>query len=207
MGAITAVSPGIASSVPATKLRSVEDSPPGVVGVVEDAPAVLVGEAHVDVARVAGPLVAGLRHERRHELLLRGQLLHRGLEEERVVRRLERRAMAQRDLELAGPGLGVARLHGQAVGEHVLPDEAADRLLPRAHRDAVRAGPLGQRHEVGGAARQQRSGRLAQEVELELQRAARLEAHRPARARRRGAGSRAARSGSARRPVRASRTA
>jgi len=60
--------------------------------------------------RVAGPLVAGLRHERRHELLLRGQLLHRGLEEERVVRRLERRAVAQRDLELAGPGLRITCL-------------------------------------------------------------------------------------------------
>jgi hypothetical protein len=148
-------------------------------GVVEDPAPLLVGEAEVDVARVAGPRGVGLGHERRDQVLLRRDLLHGRLEEERVVGCVQRWAVVQGDLELARPGLGVARLHRQAVGEHALADPAAGRLLARSHRDAVGAGALRQRHEVVGASREQRSGALAQQVELELQRAARLQAHAP----------------------------
>ena len=104
------------------------------------------------MARAARPVRARLGHERRQQLLARGDLLDRALEQERLVGRPQRGRRAQVDLELTRPRLRVARLDGQPMAEQHLAHRPRERLVPRGRHDAVHARALVDRHRAATGA-------------------------------------------------------
>jgi hypothetical protein len=86
----------------------------GSAGIAEHVPPGLVIHRDVHVKAGSALVVEWLGHERGHQVALAGDLLHRGLEPERPVGRVDQAGMRQVDLELAGRELVIGRGHLQS---------------------------------------------------------------------------------------------
>ena len=153
------------------KLRKASVSPPSGIG--KDVLAgFLVDDRLVDVHRRARLALDGLGHEGRIGVVLQRRLADRALEHEHLVGELDRIAVAQVDLELAGALLVDQRvdLEALALGEMVdVVDQlvelvdAGDRIARAAADRPARASDRRHQRIVG-------VGILAHEVELDLRR-------------------------------------
>ena len=133
--------------MPATKLLEHRRR---AVALVEDDPAVVAAQAHVDVAGVALALVE-LGHEGERLAVLRGDLLGAVLVDRVLVGGSHHLVVLEGDLVLAEVALALGRLDDQPGAEHAVADVAQQRLDPAGAEQRVVHVVLVRRGEVAVA--------------------------------------------------------
>ena len=163
MGLSSALSARACREHAADRVPAGRRQPVGCVRVAEHVAPGFVVERDVHVEARAALVVERLGHERGQQVAVPGDLLHRGLQPERAVGRVEQVRVPEVDLELAGRELVVGRRHPQPgvpeLPEHVQRARPAGRPCGRPRRRCP--GSLAYRRQLP-------SGRLLAEVELQL---------------------------------------